>query len=80
MSELTGNPGVEFPFSHNSGVCEKLIDNMCSIYHDRPLFCRTDEMAEVLGIDIAKFFRLNALACNEIIREDGLDDKYLINL
>lgn len=34
---------VEFPFQRTSGTCEKLVDNKCSIYNDRPDCCRYDK-------------------------------------
>jgi Fe-S-cluster containining protein len=34
---------VDFPFAINDGICEKLVDNKCSIYADRPDCCRYDK-------------------------------------
>lgn len=33
----------EFPYEIHNGVCEKLKNNKCSVYEDRPDICKVDE-------------------------------------
>ncbi len=80
LSELTGNKDIIFPFTHSDGVCEKLIDNKCSIYDNRPLLCNVEKMREVLGYSKKYFYKLNLKVCNELIKEAGLDESFSINL
>lgn len=68
-----------FPYKTDEyGACEKLVDNRCSVYNERPYLCRVDEMAEVHNIDKDEWYRVSARACNFMILEAGLPDSYLI--
>lgn len=71
-------PEISFPYENKDGVCEKLIDNKCSIYEDRPLICNIEKMDKILKMD--KFHEMNANICNLFIKQDGLDESFLINL
>lgn len=73
-------PEISFPYGHNNGACEKLIDNKCSVYEDRPLICNVDKMQEILKIDKSIFYKMNADVCNDFIKESGMDESFLINL
>ena len=73
-------PEIEFPYSNNNGVCEKYIDNQCSVYESRPLICSVDKMQHILKIDKAVFYRMNAQTCNSFIKESEMNESYLINL
>jgi Fe-S-cluster containining protein len=33
----------EFPYKIHNGTCEKLVDNKCSVYENRPVICKVDE-------------------------------------
>lgn len=72
-------PELVFPFENNNGVCEKFIDNKCSVYEDRPIICSIDKMCKILRFDKIAFYKMNANICNMFIREDGLDESFLIN-
>ena len=74
------NPDFTEPIDEN-GVCVHLKDNKCSIYEDRPLLCRVDEMYEELKDNFASkedYIKTTIKVCNSLISEIGLDDKYLI--
>lgn len=71
------------------GACVYLKDNLCSIYDTRPELCNMEKMwvkrnreldLEVRGITKKDYFKLNNEVCNQMIKEDELDEKYLINL
>lgn len=71
-----------FPYTNGVGVCSKLTkDNKCSIYDNRPLICRVDNMYERFkesNLSKEEFINLNIKTCNILIQEAGIDKKYLI--
>lgn len=70
----------DFPYKADAnGVCEKLVDNRCSVYEKRPLLCNIRELGVLLGYSTEEWYRLNAETCNQLIRAAGLDESYLIN-
>jgi len=70
-----------FPYSWDEkGVCEKLVDNRCSVYENRPMMCDVEKVAEYLGIEREEFFKINARACNMLIDEDGLDESFKLKI
>ncbi len=76
-------PGFPEPVDAQ-GVCLHLqADGRCSIYEQRPLICRVDKLYKVLGYDqkmsLKDYYIYNNTICNEWIRADQLDEKYLIN-
>jgi Fe-S-cluster containining protein len=73
-------PDLIFPYSNESGICEKYIDNKCSVYEDRPIICNISKMQEILEIEAKEFYKMNASICNLFIREEGLDESFIINL
>jgi Fe-S-cluster containining protein len=72
---------LDFPYTWNEdGVCNMLTeDNKCSVYENRPLICNIEKFAEHFGIDKQQFFDDNIKMCNELITQDNLPKKYLIN-
>ena len=62
------------------GSCEHLVNNQCSVYNNRPLICNIQKLAEKSQIPIKKFYKQNAIACNKMIEELGLDERFLINI
>lgn len=51
------------------GICRYLINNLCSIYENRPLLCRIDESYEVLFKDKMskiRYYELNYEYCYKI--------------
>ena len=67
------------------GACIHLDeDNRCKIYETRPIFCRVKEgykkFKNVLNMTEKGFFIQNNLLCNQWVKEDGMDDSFLINI
>lgn len=51
----------------DTGRCKYLKDNLCSIYENRPLICRVDEMYELYYKEVMtleEFYTLNYKACD----------------
>lgn len=81
ISEMVvGNSDLRFPHTiDENGRCEMLDDNnRCKIYDERPLICNIDKLADYLKINKNDFYQMNAIACNKMILEEGLDLKYLV--
>lgn len=69
----------QFPYATDAdGVCEKLENNACSVYENRPVLCNIDQVAVLKGVDIEDYRRLNAQICNMLINLHGLEDSFLI--
>ena len=69
----------EFPYKTDAnGACEMLVDNKCSVYENRPTVCSIEKMAALRGVNKDYWYRLTAAGCNYIIRQNGLDESYLI--
>lgn len=63
-------PDYIFPYTWGSnGKCEKLIDNMCSVYDNRPLICNIDSMHVFFDIPKDEYYDLNIQSCNQLISE-----------
>lgn len=61
------------------GACVYLTeDNQCSIYEDRPLICRVDDLFEHIdhGLTREEWNESNTKSCHNLIDELGLDKKY----
>jgi Fe-S-cluster containining protein len=71
-----------FPYqSRQDGSCEMLTtEGRCSVYDSRPLLCNIQLGAKLLKMDEQEWYRLNQLGCNEMIREAGLDESFLVTL
>lgn len=68
-----------FPYGVDEfGACEKLKNNRCSVYENRPLVCNIAALADTQGIPRAEYFRQAAAACNFMIQNAGLDESFLI--
>lgn len=51
------------------GTCKYLIGNLCSIYSERPLFCRIDDCYEQFfkkDMDLNEYYRLNEIECKKL--------------
>lgn len=76
---------LNFPYSVNDkGWCEMLDENNnCKVYNTRPDICNMKTMYEKyftkLGYTEKKTYKLNAEMCNLYIKEDKLDEKYLLD-
>lgn len=58
-----------FPHKTNSdGSCEKLIDNHCSVYKDRPLLCNVERIHDEAETNMTEdtWYRLNTQACKQL--------------
>ena len=60
------NENVVFTYKEVNGMCEKFIDNKCSVYENRPLICNVEKMAELLSIEKSEFYKENTIACNDL--------------
>jgi Fe-S-cluster containining protein len=71
---------LEFPYSHDEkGVCEMLgEDNKCKVYENRPLVCNLEKFSEYRKINKPHYYKANAEACNQMIKEAGLPNSFLI--
>ena len=60
------------PYKANpDGSCEKLIDNRCSVYDDRPLMCDIGRMADEMNLPMSKekWFDMNYEGCKRLQME-----------
>jgi Fe-S-cluster containining protein len=70
----------DFPFNvDENGACEKLIDNKCSVYNDRPDVCSVYKMALKSSIPIDEYYNLSIKICNDIMDNDNLPLNFRIN-
>lgn len=75
----------DFPYkADETGACEKLDkDGNCTVYENRPPVCRIPWMFKEFykpdGVTRKEYYLAEAKKCNELIREHGLDEKYLVN-
>lgn len=70
---------ASFPYvTDENGVCEKLIDNRCSVYDNRPLLCNVTLLGKLLSLDLNEWYSKNIKHCNLIIDFLGLDKSYKI--
>lgn len=65
---------LHFPYKWDeSGCCEMLVGNQCSVYEDRPLMCRVDAVQPFVGMTKKKWYKLNVKACNSLMDKEKLD-------
>lgn len=51
------------------GTCKFLTGNLCSIYKERPLFCRIDECYELFfkeDMGLEEYYQLNKIECKKL--------------
>jgi Fe-S-cluster containining protein len=76
---LVSNPIIkkaldDFPYNTDeSGACEMLTDNGCSVYETRPNVCNIDTMARLQDIPLDNYYLMSAKSCNMIMAMNGLD-------
>jgi Fe-S-cluster containining protein len=70
---------ASFPYTHINGVCEKLVDGKCSVYEDRPVLCRVDQVFDYQNkfTSRTKFYNHEYKDCEGLIRSAGLSLDYL---
>lgn len=71
--------------SREDGACIHLAeDNTCMIYETRPEICRVERMAErnreMFDMSTKEYFAFTNNLCNKWIKEDGMQDSYLIDI
>jgi Fe-S-cluster containining protein len=62
-------PTRDFPYkAKENGHCEKLIDNRCSVYDDRPLLCNVERLADETNMPMNKttWYAMNYAGCNTL--------------
>jgi len=64
----------------DDGSCVHLVGNDCSIYDQRPLVCRIDEVIDAKGMDKATAYEATATICNAFMDQDGLDQGLRVRL
>lgn len=72
------------------GACIYLDEkNLCTVYDQRPILCNIDRMFNlrekndllpIKGMSKLDYFKMNAEACNSMIKEDGLDEKFILKV
>ena len=71
----------KFPYKMNKkGVCEKLVNGLCSVYEDRPIICNVNLVGKLQGLDQDKWYEYVAIQCNKLITSNSLDSKYLVSV
>lgn len=70
-----GIPDFPEPIREDGSCSHLTPNNECAIYDTRPLICRIDDLylakAETAPMSHARWRRLNILACNEMMDDDG---------
>lgn len=74
----------EFPYSWDeSGCCEMLDNNLCSVYENRPLLCNIKKISELYAkekdITLNNLYALNAKVCNSLISAANLHESFMID-
>ena len=73
----------DFNYSNKiKGGCIYLTENLCEIYDNRPLICNMAEVKKVIFPNISQkeYYRISGAICNELIKKDEMDSKYLVDL
>lgn len=63
---LAGNP-IYKDLDRGDGTCKFLIDNLCSIYENRPLLCRVDDAYYEYfknSMTLEEYYKENYRICN----------------
>jgi Fe-S-cluster containining protein len=65
---IFGYGNIDFPLKNINGVCEHLKENKCEIYAQRPFFCNTDIVFEMLqrklGLTFERLLELQDYSCS----------------
>lgn len=68
-------PGFPLPVNPD-GSCSKLVNNLCSIYADRPAICRHGHSRAAFGMTPEEYDRFTARICNLLQEADDIDPSY----
>lgn len=72
---------IGMPLRKDVSTCIYLgSDNRCTIYDHRPEICKVDYQLTKKKMTRLELYRAISKKCNEMIREDGMDEKYLIDI
>lgn len=71
---------IAFPYKNDNGVCEMLIDNKCSVYDNRPLLCRVDDLQKYTEIPKPLFYEITRQSCNKIMDRFNIDESFKVKL
>jgi len=69
-----------FPYKFDvNGICEKLADGKCTVYDNRPAVCQVEMSRRLFTKETqAQYYERTAKLCNEMIREAGLPETFLV--
>ena len=73
----------DFKYSNKiKGGCIYLNENLCKIYDSRPLICNMAEVKNLIFPNISQkeYYRISGEICNDLIKKDSMDSKYLIDI
>jgi Fe-S-cluster containining protein len=70
----------EFPFDvDENGSCKMLVNNMCSVYDNRPDICKVEEMSKKNNIPKEIYYKMAIDVCNRMMDEDNIPLKFRID-
>jgi Fe-S-cluster containining protein len=77
----------DLPINEDGSCSELSPEGKCNIYETRPVVCRVEESYYRLNTEGKKvyktkldWYKKNSKICNDWIKEDGLDNSFLIDL
>jgi len=68
-----------FPYEPKAdGSCPMLDGKLCSVYDNRPLLCNLSMIQYLLKVPDVVWMQLNGASCNNLIRQAGLGEEWMI--
>lgn len=81
LNQKDQNSMFYFPYGWDqSGACEMLKDNKCSIYDNRPLVCNIAALQKISGFPKETFYKICAENCNSLIDNSGLSENFKVKI
>jgi Fe-S-cluster containining protein len=75
------NSEFYFPYKWDeTGKCEMLINNKCSVYKNRPLICNIEKFRKKLKLQKDFFYKINAIACNQLMDEANISQELKVKI
>lgn len=67
-SKCCENVGFNKELPSTNGVCDYLVDGLCSIYEKRPVFCRVDDFYENYrsSMTLDEYYKANEAVCRKL--------------
>ena len=62
-----------------NGACKMFVNDMCSVYDDRPDICKVEEMAKKNNIPKEIYYKMAIDVCNNMMDEDNIPLKFRIH-